>query len=103
MRKILKVLVVALVLIAFPILSSASVEISNHERMGNYYGIQVKIDDGIVYLKSNDNWMNADNYIKNIIRQRADKESNENANDHSRNNCNNRNGNNDVTDHDGNK
>jgi len=103
MRKILKVLVVALVLIAFPILSSASVEISNHERMRNYYGIQVKIDDGIVYLKSNDIWMNADDYIKNRIRQREDKNPNENANDHSRNNCNNRNGNKDVTDHDGNK
>jgi len=47
--------------------------------------------------------MNADDYIKNRIRQREYKELNENANDHSRNNCNNRNGTKNVTDHDGNK
>lgn len=103
MRKIIKVLVVALVLIAIPMLSSAKVEISNHERMSNYYGIQLKVDDHHVYLKSNDIWMNADDYIKNRIKQSEDKKQNENANDHSRNNCNNRNGKKDVTDHDGNK
>jgi len=46
MRKIIKVLVVALVLIAIPMSASANVEISNHERMSNYYGIQVKVDGG---------------------------------------------------------
>jgi len=103
MRKIIKVLVVALVLIAIPMSASANVEISNHERMSNYYGIQVKVDGDHVYLKSNDIWMNSDDYIKNIIRQREDKRLNENAYDHSRNNCNNRNGTKDVRDHDGNK
>ena len=103
MRKIIKVLVVAFMLIYIPMLSGASVEISNHERMSDYYGLQVEVDNEQVYLKSNDIWMNSHDYIRNRVTQREDKEPNENANDHSRNNCNNRNGNKNVTDHDGNK
>lgn len=104
MRKIIKVLIIALVLlIAIPVSSSAQVEISDQERMSIYYGTQVKIDDDQVYLKSKDIWVNSDDYVRNIIRQREYKKSNENENDHSKNNCNNRNGTKNVTDHDGNK